>query len=336
LNTVIRSLFDLYPLSSRWSLPEIHEEIIEVGNLKIFSVGIVTEHESGRQIVGSAAQVHAFPWARAYFELLERTSIIEAELSAICAFDLVTESGIPFRSLAKDELCLPDPSPAEWRYSKSNGVAAHTDWNHACSSARWELIERDRILRSWRGEILPRKIALSEKHIPQALEEYYEFFAYKFSDTLLNDSVVGVFALSRSKCLGPIYGFGARDELSSALDVASSECLQRLSFLWGELPSETVEFSPTAEYHQEYYLQPQSAEAIHEWLCGEHVKFCSSLQRSQGLHPILFAEMTPGHLKGKLYVAKAVCPDMLPLIFGRYTGLYPPNFPQEWSVHPIA
>lgn len=337
MNSAVRSLLEAYPLSSGWAVPEIFQETVQIGKCKLFLAGLSTSHESGQSVSGSAAQTGKFPWVRGYFELLERTSIIEAEASDLSHFDLINDRGFRFRKVAKELVCPSDPFPEKWRYSKSNGVAAHTTWKQASSSAAWELIERDRVLRSWRGEITPQRILTFEERILLSLKGYYEFFCCDFPDpNHPSEHVAGVFAFPITNVIGPIYGFGARDDLSAALERAWGECLQRIGFLWGESSSEVLDFSPTPDYHQEYYLLPENTERLKDWLSGKHKKFCQDIPQTKERRTIYFADITPAKLQKKLCAVKAICSHMLPLTFGHCPTHYPEDFPSDLIVHPIA
>ncbi len=150
----------------------------------------------GAAVTGAAAGATE-PLQRAFFELLERTCIIEAETGPSSVFPLLNLEGTPKGEITRTELFPVNPFPERWRFSKSNGVAAHTSWPLACEAARLELIERDRILRSWYGEFMPSAANefLTPELIPASLRAHYEFQLFRFAHPLEKNPQTHVFAL---------------------------------------------------------------------------------------------------------------------------------------------
>jgi hypothetical protein len=224
-------------------------------------------------------------------------------------------------------------------YSRSNGVAVGLDWGPACDAARRELIERDRVLRSWYGAAPPSRTELAAP-ILAGLEAHYELEAYRFADgaSAGEPSVMAVFAFPHRSTHPTVYGFGAHEDAALALDKAAGECLQRLGFLWGEaLPSSEPAFVPSAEYHQEFFLQPHMQRRLRAWLAGEHVALrCGIRQHERVCRERAFVDLTPRRLAGKLCVVKALAVSEIELAFGRGHPEVDPELPEPLMVHPIA
>src|ERR1041384_2556811 len=146
------------------------------------------------------------------------------------------------------------PEPFSWKWARSKGVAIAPTWEEAATRARWELIERDRVLRSFYGDIMPRRLPSEFERMPTALKRRYTFQAYAF-DAPRDGAppVAALFGFPRGN--DPlVYGFGGRATLNDAVAVAVGECFQRLGFLFGEaVPDESPSPSPTADFHQEYF-----------------------------------------------------------------------------------
>src|SRR5262245_4427374 len=73
-----------------------------------------------------------------------------------------------------------NPDPAHWKWARSNGVAIGSSWGDAARRAGWELVERDRILRSFYGELEPQAASATPAALPEALGVHYRFEAYSF------------------------------------------------------------------------------------------------------------------------------------------------------------
>jgi hypothetical protein len=134
-------------------------------------------------------------------------------------------------------------------------------------------------------------------------------------------------------------GFGARPTRERALAVAASECIQRLGFLWGEeIPIRCPDFSPTPDFHQEFFLWPSARERLHRWLAGEHrevglafIESGSALNRERQ-----FVDMTPPELAPRLFVAKAVPDREISLVFGDGHPAVTGQMPEGLRIHPIS
>lgn len=336
----IENQWSQYCPSDYWSLGDVFEECVKIGGLSLYLFGLVAHGKENEQVTGSAVDLYHYPKERAFFELVERAATLDA-IRSKRRFSSIRK-GLQ-QSRVADELFPVSDDPKKWVYSKSNGIAIHTDFSKACSSAELELIERDRILRSWYGETLPSvKGGASCFEWQSSLSKYYDFQAYFFLDSShdvkLGPHVAGVFGFPKNKKNFPfIHGFGACTTQSGALTHASGECLQRLGFLYGEeAPTDLSEYHPSAELHLNYVLMHQGEEAIQEWLAGSYYR-PHEVQRSKKLQQILLFDLTPQNLKGKVSLIKAVSDQHIPLVFGRGHPRYksiPLNSGQ--FIHPIA
>jgi hypothetical protein len=230
------------------------------------------------------------------------------------------------------------PEPLRWKWARSNGVAIATTWVEAAKRARWELIERDSVLRSFYGEVAPRLVDDAGR-MPGADFGDYDFRSYALGAPS-SDGVhtAGVFGFPRRG--GPlVYGFGARRTLDDAVAAARSECLQRLGFLFGEaIPDAVPAPSPSPDFHQEYFLYPGNHGTLRRWLRGEHEKYRGCLNESYVRAPQepLYADLTPSVLEGRVCVARAIPNGHVPLAFGVALPLLTPFAPSDIAVHPIA
>jgi hypothetical protein len=334
---MLEGLLDRYPISSEWSRPTLYLETATLGTLSLYLCGLAARSED-EVVTGSAADLTATPLRRAYFELIERTSLVSAGRDSRRKFSLRDANGsgtgrAPFGRVFSESR---DPRV---RYARSNGVAAAATWRSACRAAHWELLERDRILRSWYGETRPHRLALPPSPWRVALETQCDFQAFSFppSRRSRQGAAVGVFAFPRTPGVALAYGFAAARNSMRAIDRAAAECLQRLGFLWGEtIPTAQPAFAPTAEYHQEYYLQPSMHPRLRHWLAGEHARTpCKIAERTAAGRVLEFADLTPDELRGKLFVVKALPRSELDLTFGSGHPAVIGPLPDSFRVHPI-
>lgn len=340
LQAALDELVETYPLESCWGAPRRYVETVEISGVRLGMCGLVVRDGQGRQATGSAAGLDAIPIARAYFELVERTSVLGAIERDLQDYPVIDRAGRQIGVIAKDRVFPRSDDEAEMRYARSNGVAAHVSWEQACCAAALELIERDRVLRSWYGLGVPRRITIDRHIVLERLAPEYSFEAYAFDGAAANVAVYGVFAYPRSSDAPLTYGFAASESPSSALTSAVRECLQRLAFLWGEsIPKQEPEFAPTPEYHQEFFLQPSMHERLRKWLAGEHARFQVSgfAQRALEVTRLSdrFVDLTPNKVRARLRIVRALPESELPLVFGRgHPDL--DAIPAPLAVHPLA
>jgi hypothetical protein len=306
--------------------------------LELHRVGISSSGPGDEEVTGSAAELAASPLDRAYFELVERISTAEAIRVPAPRCGVRTLDGQSAGQRPRADAFPENVAPDRWRYAKSNGIALHVDWHTASLRAFWELCERDRVLRSWYGEVEPRPLAGALDSAPLARARSYEWLAYSFpvteaSSFSLGVQVCGVFGLPNAGAPF-VLGFGARPSLDEALDAATREATQLLAFLWGEEPTtQDPPFAPTPLYHLETFQRPERHRLVRAWLEGAHTRYRPSAPPAQGDTGVSFVDLTPPWLH-RLVVSKAICPAAVPLTFG--DAPFGTHLPPELRIHPIA
>lgn len=344
----LKKLLVQYPLSDEWSRPEIYSEEFKFNELTLNLVGLSTFNKNDTLVTSSATAIRSFPIERAFFELIERTSIIEAENKKNSIFQSYKKNGQMVASKTHKEVFLSESNPEVSQYSKSNGVAVQLTQEKAIQNSLNELVERDKIIRSWFGENKPLKIIpifnYYEK-IKKELNKDYTISSYIFKSPLTEQTtyldkinVVGTFGFPKDENRPLLLGFGASENLQMAITHSLDECLQRLGFLWDESISPVLpEFSPSALYHQEYFLRKEGIEKIKKWLKGQHAhgQFNKSIfQEDNDL--VTFIDITPEHLTDKLKVMKAQSGHHVPLIFGKGYADFFPESAENLFIHPIT
>ncbi len=328
-NARLQQLLRDFPLPSGCSDLEEFSEAVSVGALDEIHLAGIVARVDGSAITGSAAAHGEVPWARAYFELLERLSLTRA-MSQSVPLQLRDASGEPLGEVSVQEVFPPSSQPDKWCFARSNGAAIAPTWEQACDRALGEAVERDVVLRSW-YRVLP----LAPLPAPLAaqwasLQELYEL-ELRQAARMGYVVTVGV-GYPRKADIPTCLAFGARRDADASNVAAHAEFLQRLGFLWGEeIPEEEPELTPDASYHQEYYLWPPASEHLRRWL-GTAPTGATAVPRGG---PRGFVDLTPPHLLGKLAVARVLHPELWPLAFGD-------GWPQPSSgvavhaIHPIA
>ena len=347
------TLREKYPLPPGWSAPELFEETVEIHGSRIELCGASTTSPRGEQVTGSAASADTREscTVRGYFELLERASVVAASDSLAHDYEIRDRTGKPAGRAPRDEIFPASEDPARWLPSRSNGVAIHTAWDSACERALAELVERDCVLRSWYGESRPWPSGPLDLPIPDGLRRLAEWRAYEFApgavpiDEALR--VAAVVGFPKDDGTPLTYGFACRIGMQEATLAAAVEAVQRFGFLFGEeIPQKPPAFSATPDFHQEFFLYPPSRGLLVSWLNGEIPEDEPTQDevadrrpdrrpdRGQVGFPV-FADLTPPHLRGRVFVVKAVCPSAEPLVF----GAPPPHRSRVRAgrrVHPIA
>jgi hypothetical protein len=327
-----------YPLPEGWSEPERFEDEIDADGLRLHRVGLSCRLDRA-EAIGSAADWRTSPAARAQFELLERVVVLEAMGRRGATFPVRSAAGHALGQLPADQVFPLSPDPDVWAYARSNGVALHLDWTRACERAGFELVERDRVLRSWLGQITPVRVPVAGRDSPLSRTRSYEWSAFAFparaGDLAPDVHVVGVFGFPCKPSTPLVFGYGARDSQRSAQEAAEREATQLLSFLWGEPVSERAPTpAPTPMCHLETYQCAQHHALLRSWLGGSHRPYATSAAEVRTAPAdVSFVDLTPEWLAGKLCVARAVSEAALPLAF----GLSPvtAHLPQELRIHPI-
>jgi hypothetical protein len=311
-------------LPEGFSEPEAFVDDVELFGVRVRRAGLATSGPGGLELTGSAAAVDEDPVARAGFELLERVA---------------TALAVAARTPAHHGAFLESDAPERYRHARSNGIALHASLETARTRARYELAERDRVLRAWYGETTPARVSEEHEHLTAPLREVARAFAsggaydvevHAFPDdgrclASRDLAVAGAFLFPRRAGLPLAMGFGARPLLGDAAEAALREALQSVAFLWGEpVPDAPAPPGPSALQQLEFWQGASRAEALRAWLAGDHVRHAGALARlGLGLGgraegpdaPVHFHDLTPSWSPG-LHVVRATCAAALPLIFG--------------------
>jgi hypothetical protein len=313
---------------------ELSDTVFPAG-ARLFVTGFLGDCE-GTQIAGSSASDEGPPVHTAYMEFLERAYLLKSMAERERHFFARDRRGRRIGRFSCDRV-FPSDSPRSYRWSKSNGVAIGESWSSAATRAERELVERDRVLRSWYGQIVPKCVAFHDTPVLREISQTYSLSAYSFgTDDATGICVVGFFAFPSGK--RPLaYGFGASTNPREAGAKAVRECLQRLAFLWEEaLPSCDVEMEPTPDSHQEFYLFSGNHDRIRHWLSGEHASV-GSFAPPFPCAPPSIVDITPSGLGSDLVLAKALSDGgHLPLAFGTEHPMLDPNAPPFMKVHPVV
>lgn len=339
MDEAIQRLLSTYPLPAGTAAPELFTDRLQIGELELGLVGLVAD-VGGTKVVGSAADLGELPYERAYFELVERVSLVWAmqARSQRRALQLLAPSGELLQALDLDEVFPPSPNPDAWRLARSNGVATGPTYGEARARAWAEAVERDAVLKSWYGDLRLEPLPSSAASLWSPVQSLYdlELRCVRWADHWVVVAVGFPRTIETPRCLG----LGARPDLEPANHAAFREFTQRLGFLWGEeIPNAQPEPTPTADYHQELYLWAGSESWLRRWLGPERATRPAS-EWAPLAAPRGFIELTPPELVGKLSIVKAYQPELWPLPFG--AGFEAPGKDQPGSsepphaIHPIA
>jgi len=334
MNVILKDLLVAYPLPLGWTEPEVTEHRFQWKSLNVNLIGLCSQNKEGVSVTGSSGDLKMTPILPAYFELLERICILEARSKKQEKFWTKSVAGLKLKSLPFDEVFPESPEPSVWTYAKSNGVALGTDFKRASENAHFELLERDQILRSWYGEFEPERYDINIDCLFE-LKSEYDIAVYRFGTKC---KVFGVFGFPRFPNRPLVFGFGAGKTIQYAVKKATREFCQRLGFLWEEpITNKLPLFSPTPDYHQDFYLVPSQIRKIKEWLSGEkRNKPLKSAFSKRGKTKILYVDLTPSCLKGKVHVLKAYSNEMMPLTFGLGNPRLTSRLSKDILLHPIA
>lgn len=328
-----------WPLSDCWEPAESFTKDLKIGDLKLRLFGLCAYHREGTVVSSLAVDFGEEPWRRAYLDLIRKTAIVEAELSLKNTFPAIDPEGNSQGVVPNINVFPLSPDPVRWQYASSSAAAADESREAACRRAANELIERDRVLRSWFGAIRPVPIALSPDFFPKALTAEYDFQAFQFPESANETSkVTAVYGFARREEVPSVGGFGAGRFTEEGLAQARSRCYLAMGSLWGEtIPQTPPPFSPTAEYHQEVYLREDGLMRIKRWLAGDHVSLANYAEvPTVKVESPKFVDLTPESLRGQICVVKAISKSCAPLTFGASPLNAPADFPTELLVHPLA
>ena len=136
------------------------------------------------------------------------------------------------------------------------------------------LAERDRLLRAWRGDIVPEEIELADA--PLESSPRYEWRAYAFvaeKGSFAHElAVAGVFGFPKRRSDPLALGFAARS-IDEARAAATREALQQLAFLWGspipDAPSPGQDTNGVG-FHLDTYQAAANRPRLRSWLDGAH------------------------------------------------------------------
>jgi hypothetical protein len=325
----IRSLTAAWPLPPGYTAPEVFADEIEIAGVRIRRAGIQSTTPAGEEVTGSAAVLEGSPLERAYFELLERAALFDA-----------AHRSCPIRDVAGVTLGVAPPiaprNDPRSRPARSNGVALHRTWDEACRRAHHELVERDRTLGAWYGELslvaAPRPACLTP------FEVTHDWIARSVpaarGDVDAHIEVAVVVGFPREPGIPLARGFAGAGSLDAALTGAAAEAIQSLAFLWGEpVPAEAPALAPTPLFHLDYYLWPGNHEALREWL-EPRAPSVPALRTTIG-DQTRFVDLTPPVFGDALRVARAVRTSARELIFGEPPAQLRSLLPPSRHVHPI-
>ncbi|MFW6086437.1 MAG: YcaO-like family protein [Myxococcota bacterium] len=333
-----------FPLGEAWSELDRFEDTVTIAGVSIGRAGLVARNGSGREMTGSAAEVDSTPAAamRAYCELVERVSTVEALEDGARSWPVVASDGAVTGYIETRAIFPESDEPEVWQYARSNGIAFHTDFEQARDRATWELIERDRVLRSWYGPIPPERTELPGA-FPEALRSVLDWQAYVLPDPdpaawAADVRVAVVVGFPRSADVPLALGFGARPRAEAALGAAAGEAFQRLAFLWDEsIPRDRPDPAPNPQSHLEWFLYPEHHGLLRSWLDGRHRRFGQDWPGSRaGAGAPSFVDLTPAALRGRGHVIQARCPDVIPLTFGVGPRELSGHLPEALKMHPVA
>jgi hypothetical protein len=318
------------PLFGDWRLVETVADRVLHAGVELRRVGLAARRPDGAVVSGSAASTSGDPFERARFELMERAALVDAMRKGTPRVEHDAEGKRLGRELL-EHIFPPATDPTTCRPSLSNGVAIGPDLAWATERARLELVERDRLLRAWYGELEPVALGLPGE-LPAA--GTYDWRAASFPSEGEPEHVVGVFAFPRRAEAPLLRGFAARATESAALEAALAEALQGLAFLWGEeIPATAPALSPTPIFHLDHYLWPGSHAVLADWLERGHGRFgrAATGRRADALR---FFDLTPGPLRRHVRVIRACRAGAAPLVFGDDPAAA--HLPADRRVHPIS
>lgn len=286
-NTQIVELLNQYLPTHE--LLHCEDEDHDILDFKFKIAGVALKLENGLEVFGSSSAEKSSPLRYAAYECLERFVLLNS--------------------------AKPQDESLPYKFSLSNGVALHDNFEKASQSALAELVERNEILKSWYYnspiELLPFDASVS---FSQEMSEKYDFFLASFSQ-IPSHFVTGLFAFPKVSGVNLIYGFGSSAEgLEIATQKAKKEFTTRLGFIWGESAELTAHDRKSGLYHQDYYLMPENLHHLKEWLTGS--KYAKKSSTRFLLEKPEFTDLTPLPWRASLAMAKAHCQDSIPLFFG--------------------
>lgn len=343
LSVLVNDLAKDFPLPKGWVLAVNCQEFLPVHDkVGVTVLGLTAHHEQiPDQMVtassGSLQKDFDSIAVRAYFELIERVTIIDTLSTPQRMLSVYSLNGIPKQQQPVSKLFPSSVDPQRWLYAKSNGVAAHRRREDACWFAYKELIERALVLNSWYGGRPPRKILDTASFLPKevASSPTLPVSLFEFNEAHHRVYCAGAFIKSPQGFY--VYGFSSGKLFAPTVQSALDEAFQRWGFLADqELANELPTLSPRADYHQDYYLTSHGTKLLETWLQGQLTKnIIHTPTFFPELRDCLFVDLTPINLRGKCWVIKAIHQDLPPLIFGQDPFRSNDKI-QDNAPHPIA
>jgi hypothetical protein len=204
----------------------------------------------------------------------------------------------------------------------------------------WELTERDRVLRSWYGDIQPARAAAGPIGPVVAGLQSYAWEVHAFPDqspaALSREvSVVGVFGFPRRDDIPFAVGFAARPTDADAALAAAREALQMLAFMWGEpVPETCTTPAGTPTQHLDAYQVRGAHALVRRWLEEGHAQYrIGRAPAAVVSSSVRFVDLTPRWMAPGLHVSKCLSPAATPLVFG--DSPFAAHLPRELRLHPI-
>ncbi len=335
-----------FTFPAHWGKLDVFSEELNLESLSLNMVGLSLPEGSVPLALGSAVAPNEIPWERAYFELLERGYLLEAERQTLTR----QISQLPLLNNKGEQISFADASSVfpstkgeqPWQFSKSNGVAIHSELPKAMKNAAFELFERDRILRFWYSRRAPQITKELTKNMPTFLNDHYEVKTFIFEepqDLKYGISVIGIFGFPKNLSNPLLMGFGANETRALAAEKALSEVYQRLAFLWEEPTLDQLPYpAPTPQYHLDYYHSPIAWPYLHDWLNGNLTSMELGFREPMWTD-LTFADLMAANSeknKNKLFLVKAIAEPSIPLTFGSGNPKLPLPIVGQNAIHPIA
>jgi ribosomal protein S12 methylthiotransferase accessory factor YcaO len=328
-------------IPAEWTLIDsLHEERC-IGDCTLIMRGYACQRNSDQTIVtGSWAGWEESSLDKARLELQERLALVQAMDQSSRIWPLFHVVSRKKTGFARGTQLFPtSDDPRAMQFARSNGVASGENFADAARRAAFEIVERHMVLASWYGASQPQACSMPLPSALQSLTTLYDIQHYDFGSFYVRDCgsifVRGTFLWPLQEEMPIIYGFGAGSTEGEAGSKALGEAIQRLAFLdsW-DAPPEEPNFSPTPDFHQDYFLHPSRKSRLRAWLQGEasHPSFSLDFCRS-GIAQAIDLTVRGS---GPGAVVRVMISGTLPLVFGRYQPLAWPELPADFLIHPIV
>ncbi|HET9237169.1 MAG TPA: YcaO-like family protein [Oligoflexus sp.] len=324
-----------------WTLIDDLHDQRRIGDCTLIMRGYACQRISDQLIVtGSWAGWEESPLDKARLELRERLALVQAMDQSARIWPLLHIVSRKKTGFARGSQLFPSSDdPRTMQFARSNGVASGENFADAARRAAFEIVERHMVLASWYGASRPQACTLPLPAALQSLSSLFDFQHYDFGSFYVHDCgsvfVRGTFLWPLHDEMPVIYGFGAGASEEEAGIKALSEAVQRLAFLDPlDAPKDEPNFSPTPDFHQDYFLHPARKPRLRAWLQGEasHPGFPVDHCRSGIAQALDLTVRGSGHGA----VVRVMISGTLPLVFGRFQPLAWPKLPADFLIHPIV